>query len=729
MLSEIDDTLHVERNIDNFLGLINVAGKCVPYVKNVSMLQRLLAACVMFLVFSALSTAPPTYAANPKLFTLSPADQSKGLTPEQTQRIDKIKQRKTTASVTVMNTDINTLKGDSISLPLPSGKVLDFSKRNVETRSTDDFTWAGMLSDAQGNATFVVHDGNITGTVTDHGKLYHVEPLGNGKHVLIEVDTSRFPPDDSSTLNGAAGGSHAAFNSATPSDIVAAAQPIGIDVAVAYTPSARMAVPDISAVIQLAVAETNQSYQNSGINIKINLVDIFEIPYSEAGKNLRTILADFAGMSDVRNRRDHSAADMTVLIVNQPNDPEAIGLATTILADSSNAFAVVHYNAATGYYTFAHELGHLQGALHDERTDSSTWPFAYAHGYQHPAASANQRFRTIMAYRCPAQENCEPRIQYWSNPTIAYNGVPTGTATTNDNARVLNETASTVAAFRAPAPGDLHGIVHLQNIGDQPLVGDEWAGTKAQFRRLEGFSIAFSNPITGLSFEYMCHLQDLGDQLWMPEGSFCGTRGQALRLEGFAIHLTGQNADKYDVYYSCHLQDIGDTGPYMNGQFCGTRAQFRRLEAMEVWITPKSNVGLQGIVNLQDIGDVPFQQNTFAGTRAQARRIEGFSIAISPTVPNLGIEYMCHLQDLGDQPWRTDGQFCGTRGQSLRLEGMAVRLTGQAAANYDVYYLCNIQDIGDTGVKKNGDFCGTRAQFLRLEGFYIWVAPKNPLAG
>jgi hypothetical protein len=272
--------------------------------------------------------------------------------------------------------------------------------------------------------------------------------------------------------------------------------------------------------------------------------------------------------------------------------------------------------------------------------------------------------------------------------------------------------------------GRLVGVVHLEDLGDQPLREMVWAGTKGQSRRLEGFSVQTEQPVEGLSLEYMCHLQDLGDQPWMPAGSFCGTRGESRRLEGFAIRLTGANAGRYDIYYQCNLEGIGDTGPVLNGTFCGTRGESRRLEAMNVWITPKSTVGLSGVVHLQDIGDRAFQNNELAGTRGESRRVEGFSVDLSPPVAGLGMEYTCHLQDLGDQPWMTGGSFCGTRGESRRLEGFAVRLTGSQASAFDVYYLCHVEGIGDMGPFKNANFCGTKGRSLRLEALYIWVAPK-----
>ena len=133
----------------------------------------------------------------------------------------------------------------------------------------------------------------------------------------------------------------------------------------------------------------------------------------------------------------------------------------------------------------------------------------------------------------------------------------------------------------------LRGIVHIQDLGDQPLEAAQWAGTKGRSLRLEGFAIDFSPPVPGLGLEYMCHLQDIGDTKWMPGGSFCGTRGEERRVEGFAIRLTGSQISKYNVYYTCHVQDVGDTGQVMNGAFCGTHGKSLRVEALQVGVFPK----------------------------------------------------------------------------------------------------------------------------------------------
>ncbi len=132
-------------------------------------------------------------------------------------------------------------------------------------------------------------------------------------------------------------------------------------------------------------------------------------------------------------------------------------------------------------------------------------------------------------------------------------------------------------------------LLHLQNIGDRVYRNDEWAGTKGQSRRLEGFQLTLDHPIPGLGLQYMAHLQDISDTSWVADGQFLGTRGQSRRVEGFAIRLTGSQAANYVVVYRAHLEGIGDTGERINGAFLGTRGQSRRVEAMFVSIVPKAN--------------------------------------------------------------------------------------------------------------------------------------------
>ncbi|MEG3938616.1 hypothetical protein QT995_10675 [Microcoleus sp. S36b_A3] len=131
-------------------------------------------------------------------------------------------------------------------------------------------------------------------------------------------------------------------------------------------------------------------------------------------------------------------------------------------------------------------------------------------------------------------------------------------------------------------------LAHIQGIGDRTFSGKEYAGTKAQGRRVEGFQIKIEPPVPGLNLEYMAHVEGVGDTPWIGGGELAGFRGKAKRIEGFAARLTGQQADKYDVFYTAHIQNVGDTPVTTNGQYCGTRGKGLRVEGMTVWVEPKA---------------------------------------------------------------------------------------------------------------------------------------------
>lgn len=369
-------------------------------------------------------------------------DQLHDATPDQSKRLEHLRQLPTTRSVQLVSIDTNALSGNSMAISLPNLAALKFLKTGGETKDTKNFTWSGTLAEEQhGGTTLVVSNGEITGSISSPAGLYRISPLGNGVHAVVEVDSAKFPHDEPESFR-LKEKSPIKFDASTSKPAIAKkadSGPTQIDVLVAYTPAAKAGVSDIGATITLAVAEANQSYVNSAVNIHLNLVDSFQVSYSEVGKSFDNILSDFVGMSDVNKRRDQSGADLVALIIDKS---DYCGLADAILANASTAFAIVYYDCATGYYSFAHELGHLMGARHNEQADPTNTPFAYGHGYRHDAPLS---WRTIMSYDCPT--HCQ-RLQYWSNPRINYGTEPMGTAATNDNARVLNATAATVAAFR-----------------------------------------------------------------------------------------------------------------------------------------------------------------------------------------------------------------------------------------------------------------------------------------
>ena len=431
-----------------------------------------------------------TLAAEPELFVLLSTDDDGDAMPETTlgdikampplsadrhngvasEHMERIRQKATTKSISLAKVDLNAFKENHLQMALSASKKLRASKKHVEALGANSFIWTGEVPGAAAMSTFVVRDGNVTGSVRDENNvLYSIEPVGDGVHAVTQIDESGFAPEirlvpDETLPNTQQG------YAASPS-ITMDAGTVEIDVLVAYTPSARRARNDMDSLIRLAIEETNQTYKNSNINIRLNLVDSFEHNYTEqaGATGWERTLNDFTKDATVASRRNSSGADVAMLIIN---DRTYCGMAWVYSnANANYAFGLVEQSCATGHYTFAHEIGHIQGASHNEHIENRP-VFSYGHGYIYSVAARTNNFSTVMSYDFGAgcSYGCA-RIPYWSNPNISYKGIPTGTVSTNNNARVLNETAAKVSAYRARQTGNKPSCTLSADVASIPQGG------------------------------------------------------------------------------------------------------------------------------------------------------------------------------------------------------------------------------------------------------------------
>ena len=339
----------------------------------------------------------------------------------------------------------------SINILLEDNLSIEFNKTKAKTKKSGALVWQGIVSSKflslntnidpltaqQNSATLVERDGTVTGTIRYQGKLYRIRPTDKGAHSVELINEARMQDHADDYIDHQ---SNPVEFSTQPLALVA--NPV-IDVLVVYTASAATQSGNIASLIDLAETETNNGYASSGVNLTVNVVHTAQVSYSEnsnSERDLTRLAATNDGyMDNVHSLRDTYGADMVVLVSDVNG---YCGQADAIYANSSSAFAIVDYDCATGYYSFGHELGHLQGARHNPENDPSSSPFSYGHGYQDP----QQSWRTVMAYNCSS--NCTRQL-FWSNPNKTYSGRATGTSSLSDNTRVLNATGATMAGFKS----------------------------------------------------------------------------------------------------------------------------------------------------------------------------------------------------------------------------------------------------------------------------------------
>ena len=286
------------------------------------------------------------------------------------------------------------------------GETVTISKDRVTTND-DYYTWFGSGDNI--NAVIVVDGTELTGQIsTDDGVYGIVATDLESIHILLDVDTSLLPPEegdqDSTAIPDAVSGqSHIASSSQAlitqlENSYVGGRDysnnKVTIDVYVAYTQLVEddrdegFLTPGMGA--RLAIELANDSYNDNHLPLELNLVDTGKARgYSETSvsDSLDDITdTDNSLFGRVRAEAVNENADVVIFFVHLPLQ-NSCGKAKDILVDSvSSSYAVVGYNCIRGH-SFAHEIGHLQGAGHNKDFSSFGTPtytnseFSYGHGY------------------------------------------------------------------------------------------------------------------------------------------------------------------------------------------------------------------------------------------------------------------------------------------------------------------------------------------------------------
>jgi hypothetical protein len=350
-------------------------------------------------------------------------------------------QSQTLLSTTQFSVSIST---NSLDIPL-MGDMVTFEKQSASLSNSGNLIWIGNNQNGD-SVTLVQSIKGVTGTIRFENSLFKLAPTNENNHTITEINEKNIPDEHQAGFSETVQSNPVAlnFNGVIDNNLAmsSALATSDIKLLVVYTSTAKSKVADINSLIDLAITETNTGYSNSGINANVSLVHKAQVSYTEASDSstdLTRLAATNDGyMDEVHTLRDQYAADVVVLV----NDVNGYcGQADAIGANAASAFVIVDYDCATGYYSFGHEIGHLQGARHNPENDPTTTPYSFGHGYQDPQS----RWRSVMAYNC--NSGCT-RINYWSNPNKTYNGDVMGTTSKSDNARALNLTSPAMANFR-----------------------------------------------------------------------------------------------------------------------------------------------------------------------------------------------------------------------------------------------------------------------------------------
>ena len=134
------------------------------------------------------------------------------------------------------------------------------------------------------------------------------------------------------------------------------------------------------------------------------------------------------------------------------------------------------------------------------------------------------------------------------------------------------------------------------------------------------------------------------------------------------------------------------------------------------------------MAHIQTRGDVGAKFGTWVGERGSQNWIEGFALNAPNGVDPADLSYQAVLGRGWLSPWVEAGQYCGSRGMALPLLGLRIRLSGEAAENYELSCSASFVGGASAGPVGNDETCEGDT-LAPLEAFQIILTPRTRRGG
>jgi hypothetical protein len=410
------------------------------------------------------------------------------------------------------------LVGKEFIVELFEDTVVSLSIDRLRRRSLQAYTLTGRVTGADwGFFTLVADEDVVVASIRMPGRhSYQLRYLGQGVHEVLEIDDSLDEPyEDAVTpprtrLSG---------DTTTPESLQSLADDGSeLDVLVVYTPAAKAAAGGaaaINAIIELGISEANFALDNSAVSMRFRLVHKEEIDYQESGDtgvDLGRLRRGGNTLDRAHVLRDSYCADVVSLIVDDsPSRTYMMGRNSLPPFDfAPYAVSVIQFSSFVGGLYFAHMVGHNLGSEEDRENATDLPAFDRSYGYRIP-----DRWRSVMAQSAGCS-SC-PRMPFFSNPDLTFEGIPTGVQGGDpngaDNALTFELTKEIAANWRVSCvshdpiipvqPGDILvscvGSDELLSVdpsnGDRAEISSDEAGSGPLLRGPYGLEMAWGGQI------------------------------------------------------------------------------------------------------------------------------------------------------------------------------------------------------------------------------------------
>lgn len=360
--------------------------------------------------------------------------------------------------------------GDRVTLLLFDGTEVPLRlEEAMPAPLVDGRVFAASPDDGSGVRTAVVIAGRdgLTATVAgvDGRNVVRVFPSG-GAVVAEERDPAARPVEGCEPIVPDVSPPEAAPGPDDPAPPTAEQSDQLVDVLVAYEQGALSWVRQnggMTNFAEVAVQRMNAALANTGLDqlFRFRLVGVASVndTQTDVDSALEAAKGGSGAWAPLHAMRDAVGADTVTVLIDNGSAYGTTGLGYSLTATTASGaagFAEYPYNACLVRSvaisdTMTHETGHNLGCGHSNtQTSGGAGPqsFSYSSGY-HFVGSDGVRYHTIMAYYTDGTYSDYKPVPFFSSPEFQYAGVPVGTASANDNTRVLRQTYAWAGAWRA----------------------------------------------------------------------------------------------------------------------------------------------------------------------------------------------------------------------------------------------------------------------------------------
>lgn len=282
---------------------------------------------------------------------------------------------------------------------------------------------------------------------------------------------------------------------------------------------------------------------------------------------------------------------------------------------------------------------------------------------------------------------------------------------------------------------------YVQNRGWSASAGIESIiGTTGKNLNLDALRLS-TNGVYDIGIAYSAHVRNIGWMDYVSDDATAGLVRDGYTIEGIKIHLTGEAAEKYDLYYRAHIANVGWLDWTKNDGIAGSFGLGYAMQAIEIRLVSKGAAapGQTGCAYVQKpsvsyctfVAGQNWQEKvkdgTVSGTTGKNLPLRAFSLT-TEGMDHVTVKYRTHVSNIGWQSYVTNGQTAGTTDTSNNIEAVQMEISGAASSYYDIWYRVHSANLGWLGWAKNGEKAGTSSLCYDAQAIQVVIQLKGSAA-